>query len=77
MTAILHHWEIQCMHTPDVIDRILMNIRKRGMLVNSLHYTSHGDTATCIIEFEDEEASANRIHSNMLRVLDIVSINRL
>jgi acetolactate synthase II small subunit len=76
--VILNKWEIECMHTPETIDKLVMNFRKRGMSLNSLEYHKISEfKAKCVIEFEDLAPSAERIHSNMYRLEDVVSITRL
>lgn len=75
---IVNRWEIDCMHTPETIDKIVMNFRKRGMSLNSLEYKRLDEfKAICIIEFEDTPASSSRIFSNMQRVYDIVDMKRI
>jgi len=55
-----------------------MNIRKRGMCVNSLGYKKIDEfKAVCTIEFEDTVASADRIFSNMQQLEDVIEIKRL
>lgn len=74
----LYKWEISCMHTPETIDKIVMNIRKRGMSFESFTYKKL-DTfkSTCTIEFEDTPASAERIFSNMHRLEDVIEIVKI
>ncbi|TAH25095.1 MAG: hypothetical protein EAZ07_07995 [Cytophagales bacterium] len=70
-------WQIDCQHTPETIDRILMPIRKRAMMVVELHYTQKtNDAALCKVVFEAEAAEAERIYKNMLRIIDIIEIHR-
>ena len=70
-------WNIQCAHTPETIDRIVMPIRKRAMMVSSLHYapTNNGQ-AKCVLSFETSAVEAEKIYKNMLRIIDITSIER-
>ncbi len=75
---ILNRWEIDCMHTPETIDKIVMNFRKRGMSLNSLEYKQVDELkAICTIEFEDTPASSSRIFSNMQRIYDLVDMKRV
>ena len=71
---ISNHWKITCNHTPEVIDRVLMPIRKRGMSVESLNYQREEDKGICTISFAAEENDATRIFKNMIRVTDILKI---
>ena len=75
---VLNNWQIECPHSPETIDRILLPIRKRGLSVISLNYKqAEGLDATCTIEFETEENDAERVYKNMLRIQDIKSVNKL
>ncbi|TAG54672.1 MAG: hypothetical protein EAZ27_08550 [Cytophagales bacterium] len=75
---VMNTWKIECMHTPETIDKIVMNFRKRGMILDSLNYRKLNELKSeCIITFEDTVLSSNRIYSNMLRIYDIVSVERL
>ncbi|MCS6824384.1 MAG: hypothetical protein NZ529_08820 [Cytophagaceae bacterium] len=75
--TVLLNWHIQCNHSPETIDRILMPIRKRGLCVNSFTYKKTNDqSATCSLEFEAEEADVDRIYKNMIRIQDVVSISK-
>jgi len=68
---------IQCHHTPETIDRIIMPIRKRAMMVTSFQYACTTATeAKCTLTFESNELEAEKIYKNMLRIIDIISINR-
>ena len=73
----LHTWHIACHHTPEMIDRILMPIRKRGMRITSLNYQRETDTtALCTVTFEEEAAIAEQVYKNMVRTLDITGVTR-
>ncbi|MDX2190198.1 MAG: hypothetical protein SFY32_10060 [Bacteroidota bacterium] len=75
---VLNKWELLCWHTPETIDRIMLNIRKRGMMLESLDYKKiDAERAICVITFEDTWTSANRIFSNMQRIEDLIEIKRL
>lgn len=75
---VRNNWQIECNHSPETIDRILLPIRKRGLSVISLNYKhDQGLDATCIIEFETEENDVERVYKNMLRIQDIKSVNKL
>jgi hypothetical protein len=76
--VVLNKWQIECMHTPETIDKIVMNIRKRGMSFESFSYKKIDEfRAVCTIEFEDTPASSDRIFSNMHRLEDIIEIKIL
>ncbi|MBO9700757.1 MAG: hypothetical protein J7604_11155 [Sporocytophaga sp.] len=71
-------WQIECKHTPETIDRILLPIRKRGMMVNSLNYrVQEAGLAICLIEVDIDPTESERIHKNMLRIQDINNIVKL
>jgi len=75
---VRNNWQIECHHSPETIDRILLPIRKRGLSVISLSYKqAEGMDATCTIEFETEENDVERIYKNMLRIQDIKSVNKI
>ena len=75
---VRNNWQIECNHSPETIDRILLPIRKRGLSVISLNYKhNQGLDATCIIEFETEENDVERIYKNMLRIQDIKSVQKI
>jgi acetolactate synthase II small subunit len=73
----LHTWQISCQHTPEMIDRILMPIRKRGMRLTSLNYQRETETtALCTVCFEEEATIADQVYKNMVRTLDITSVEK-
>jgi acetolactate synthase II small subunit len=73
-----NNWKIECNHTPETIDRILLPIRKRGIRVKSLHYEQKdNNNAVCTLEFEIESADVDRVYKNMLRIHDIQNVTRL
>ena len=73
-----NRWQIECDHTPETIDRILLPIRKRGISVVSFNYQRRDDkNATCIIEVEVEPSEVERIYKNMLRIQDIQQVTRI
>ena len=70
-----NYWLINCSHTPESIDRIMMPFRKRGMLIESLTYEKVDErTAACKVKFEEDEVNTNRIYKNLIRLVDINSI---
>ena len=69
-----NQWKITCNHTPEVIDRIVMPIRKRGIGIKCMEYKQVDDLGECQVEFESEELDATRIYKNMIRVTDILEI---
>ena len=73
----LHTWRIVCNHTPEIIDRILLPIRKRGLVINALHYQAGPDRlATCVLAFEEEATVAEQIFKNLRRTIDIVEMTQ-
>ena len=78
LESILNKWEIKCNHTPETIDKIVLNFRKRYMTLNSLEYRKINELeAICLIEFEETASGSSRIYSNMLRLEDVNDIIRL
>lgn len=70
-----NYWLIKCNHTPETVDKIMLSFRKRGMMVDMLHYRKiTEDTAECEVDFEDTPESAERIRKNILRLVDINEI---
>ncbi|MFN8439070.1 MAG: hypothetical protein U0V72_15780 [Cytophagales bacterium] len=73
-----NYWLIKCNHTPETIDRIMMQFRKRGLSINSLEYKKLDMlSATCKIEFDEVEEQAEKIYKNMLRSVDINEIEKI
>ena len=71
-------WKIECNHTPETIDRIMMPIRKRGLSVVSFNYKqSDAKNAVCMLEVEVEEAETEKIYKNMIRIHDIQSVTKV
>jgi acetolactate synthase II small subunit len=78
MSKEKNSWKIECDHTPETIDRILMPIRKRGLKVTSLNYLQiDSKNASCTIEFELDPIEAAKVYKNMLRIHDIQTVNIL
>ena len=73
---VKNSWRIKCNHTPEVIDRILMPIRKRGLSVDSMSYDKDGEFGNCQLQFEVEEDDAIRIYKNMMRITDILDVEK-
>lgn len=69
-------WRIKCNHTPEVIDRILMPIRKRGLSIDKMNYERENAYGYCQLEFEVEEDDAIRIYKNMMRITDILDVEK-
>lgn len=71
-------WRIKCNHTPETLDRILAPFRKRGMSLESVEYKRESDfIAFCIVEFDEDAENSSRIFKNLLRVVDILSMEVL
>ena len=78
MSAVINTWSIECNHTPDIIDRILMQLRKRGMRADRFEYKKiSNEKAECVIAFEDNPVNAERIFKNLLRTQDLINIKRI
>jgi acetolactate synthase II small subunit len=74
----MNRWQIDCTHTPETIDRILLPIRKRGLCVQSLSYQKKDEqNAICTIEFEVDESDVERVYKNMIRLYDINEVTKL
>ncbi len=72
----INSWYIRCNHTPEIIDRILMPIRKRGLLISKMAYEQDGDEGKCTLEFTVDEADAERIYKNLMRITDILEVEK-
>lgn len=73
-----NYWRIKCSHTPETIDKIMLSFRKRGLMLEELHYKkTSANTAICELEFEEEFENAERIRKNTLRLEDILEIEVL
>jgi hypothetical protein len=56
----------------------MLSFRKRGLMVDELHYKKLSDeAAVCDVEFMEEAENANRIYKNIIRLVDIVDIEVL
>lgn len=74
----LHTWHVTCNHTPEIIDRIILPIRKRGLMLAGLQYRQESEKrATCILEFEETDAVAEQIYKNLVRTLDIDKVDKI
>ena len=71
-----NYWKIRCNHTPEIIDRILMPIRKRGLSVETMSYKKDGEKGYCEIEIQIEEDDATRIYKNLMRITDILEVEK-
>jgi acetolactate synthase II small subunit len=68
-------WIIECTHTPETIDRIMLPIRKRGICVNKLEYQKKTqESAQCLLEFEIEASELERVRKNMSRIQDVKEV---
>lgn len=74
---IRNNWKVMVNHTPEIIDRVIMPVRKRGIGVQKLSYEQTGDKGICEIQFEVDEFDAERIFKNMLRITDILQIEKI
>lgn len=70
-------WRIRCNHTPEIIDRILMPIRKRGLSIDKMNYERQDQEGLCILELEIDEDDATRIYKNLIRITDILEVEKI
>lgn len=70
-------WKIRCNHTPEVIDRIVMPIRKRGLSIDKMTYEKDGEFGDCVLEFAMDESDATRIYKNLMRITDILAVEKM
>lgn len=54
-----------------------MPIRKRGLLISKMNYEQEGEFGNCNLEFIVEEADAVRIYKNLMRITDILEVEKL
>ncbi len=71
-----NYWKIRCNHTPEIIDRIIMPIRKRGLSIDAMTYKRDGEQGFCELELEIEEDDATRIYKNLMRITDILEVEK-
>jgi len=70
--------QIECNHTAETIDRIMLPIRKRGLKASSFSYQQSGEsTATCTLSFEIEESDIERVYRNLIRQTDIHTVKKI
>lgn len=74
---INNSWRIRCNHTPEIIDRILMPIRKRGLSIDKMSYERQNTEGLCILELEIDEDDATRIYKNLIRITDILEVEKV
>lgn len=74
---VRNSWRITCNHTPEVIDRIIMPIRKRGLSISEMTYKQEGERGVCTLDFDLEEDDANRIYKNLIRITDIIDVEKV
>ena len=74
---IRNYWRVYVNHTPEIITRVVMPVRKRGIGIQQMVYKQEGEKGTCEIQFEVDESDAERIFKNMLRITDILQIERI
>ena len=72
-----NYWRVRCNHTPEIIDRILMPIRKRGLSVDKMSYEREKEFGNCTLQFEMEETDAVRIYKNLMRITDVLDVEKL
>lgn len=53
-----------------------MPIRKRGLSIESMSYNRDGVYGNCQLQFEVDEDDATRIYKNMIRITDILDVEK-
>jgi acetolactate synthase regulatory subunit len=70
--------QIECNHTAETIDRIMLPIRKRGLKASSFNYEqSNENSAICTLSFEIEETDIERVYRNLIRQTDINKVQKI
>jgi len=54
-----------------------MPIRKRGLDIDKMTYERDNEFGNCHLEFEVEEDDANRIYKNLMRITDVLEVEKL
>lgn len=54
-----------------------MPIRKRGLSIDKMSYEREGDFGNCTLEFVVEEDDAVRIYKNLMRITDILEVEKI
>ena len=69
---------VECNHSPETIDRVILPIRKRGLSVSKLVYEQLSDTASvCNLTFEIEESDIVRVYNNLIRQTDVLKVEQI
>lgn len=69
-------WQITCRLTPEIIDRLVAPVRKRGLQVLQLSFEAQANqTAKCTLTFESEAGHLHFIKSNFMRITDVMSVS--
>ncbi len=70
--------KIECHHSPETIDRIMLPIRKRGLSVSRFLYEqTNASEAICNLSFEIEEADIVRVYKNLIRQTDVIKVEHV
>lgn len=69
--------KIECHHSPETIDRIMLPIRKRGLSVSRFLYETHESGAVCNLSFEIEETDIVRVYKNLIRQTDVIKVEQV
>ncbi len=72
---VASRWRITCVHGPEIIDRVMSALRKRGITADRFSYEHEGPIGYCSIEFVAETGDTNRIHKNMLRLSEVHEVD--
>ncbi len=69
---------IECHHSPETIDRIMLPIRKRGLSVSRFLYEQTNESgALCNLSFEIEETDIVRVYKNLIRQIDVIKVEQV
>jgi acetolactate synthase regulatory subunit len=69
---------VECNHSPETIDRVVLPVRKRGLSVTHLEYKQLTDTTSvCNLSFEIEESDIVRVCNNLIRQTDVLKVEQV
>lgn len=70
----MNHYQltVRCVHTAEVLDRLIAPIRKRGILIDKLTFEKIAqNTAVCTMLFTSDATQLHYIESNLNRLVDV------
>ena len=63
---------VRCVHTAEVLDRLIAPIRKRGILIDKFTFEKIAqDVAICQLIFVSDATQLHYIESNLNRLVDV------